>query len=28
LQPGENRVMIRTSDDNTLYNYLWKFEIR
>jgi len=28
LKPGENRVMIRTSDDNTLYNYLWKFEIR
>jgi hypothetical protein len=28
LKPGENRVMIRTSDDNTLYNYLWKFELR
>jgi len=28
LKPGENRVMIRTSDDNTLYHYLWKFEIR
>jgi hypothetical protein len=28
LKPGENRVMIRTGDDNTLYHYLWKFEIR
>jgi hypothetical protein len=28
MQPGENRVMIHTSNDNTLYNYLWKFEIR
>jgi hypothetical protein len=28
LKAGENRVMIRTGDDNTLYHYLWKFEIR
>jgi hypothetical protein len=28
LKAGENRVMIRTSDDNTLYHHLWRFEIR
>jgi len=28
LKAGENRVMIRTNDDNTLFHYLWKFEIR
>jgi hypothetical protein len=27
LVPGENRLMIRTSDQNSIYNYLWKVEI-
>lgn len=28
LKAGENRIMIRTSDDNTLFHHLWRFEIR
>jgi hypothetical protein len=27
LKAGQNRVMIRTSNDNTLFHYLWKFEV-
>jgi len=28
LVAGVNRVMIRAGESNTVYNYLWKFEIR
>lgn len=28
LKAGENRIMIRTSDENTLYHHLWKCEVR
>ena len=28
LKAGENRIMIRTSDENTLFHHLWRFEIR
>lgn len=28
LVSGKNRVMIRAGESNTVYNYLWKFEIR
>ncbi|MDD5087695.1 MAG: PEGA domain-containing protein [bacterium] len=28
LTAGANRVMIRAGESNTVYNYLWKFEIR